>query len=238
MAKAIAATVAKTDPFQTTGGPRMESGRALLSKFKPYPDNPRTHPKEEIALLSRLIKTRGADQPIVVDEDWFILKGHGRREAAALAKLKDFPYVQRFGLSDAEKRAMRIEDNQLALLAGWDQGLLRAEASKLKLAGYDMPLLGFSDTMTTWLTSGGELVMTPMGEWGGMPEFQQDDKTAFRSIVVHFKDQEAVDAFAKVTKQKINEKTRFLWYPEIEIEPFVKVRSTGAAADKSKGRKK
>ncbi len=55
-------------------------------------------------------------------------------------------------------------------------------------------------------------------EWIGMPEFDQQDKRAFRSIVLHFHDQAGVDKFSKITEQKITEKTKYLWYPEIIIE--------------------
>ena len=133
------------DPFASEDGPEMRSGRAPLSRFIPYPNNPRLHPPAEIALLSELIKKRGPDQPIVVDESWVILKGHGRRDAALLAKLEDFPYVQRFGLSEADKAAIRVEDNAVPLLGSWDKELLRSEIGSLRLAGYDVKLLGFGD---------------------------------------------------------------------------------------------
>jgi ParB-like nuclease domain len=134
------------DPFAAVGAPKMKSGRALLKKFKPYPNNPRIHPKAEIELLAQVLRMRGADQPIVVDEKWVILKGHGRLEAADLAGLSDFPYVQRIGLSESDKRAIRIEDNALPLLAGWDKVLISTELAQLKTDGYDMTLLGFGET--------------------------------------------------------------------------------------------
>jgi len=56
--------------------------------------------------------------------------------------------------------------------------------------------------------------------WEGMPEFDSVDKTAFRSIQVHFHDQDGVDKFAELTGQKITKKTRYLWYPEIKIETY------------------
>ncbi len=52
------------------------------------------------------------------------------------------------------------------------------------------------------------------GSWEGMPEFRQEDKTAYQSIHVHFKDQKAVDEFAKLVNQKITEKTKYIWIPE------------------------
>lgn len=215
---------AGVDPFDVAGTPQMKSGRALLGRFKPYPDNPRTHPREEIELLAKVIALRGPDQPIVVDEGFVILKGHGRLAAAKLAKLKEFPYVQRFDLSDVEKNAIRIEDNALPLLSSWDMPKLRSEAAVLNSAGYEMKMLGFGEQMTSWLISSGELVVDTSGEWGGMPEFDQRDKTAFQSIVVHFKDQAAVDAFAKAIKQKVTPSTRSTWYPEVEIETYADKR--------------
>jgi hypothetical protein len=66
-------------------------------------------------------------------------------------------------------------------------------------------------------------------DWEGMPEFKQDDKGPFRSVIVHFFDQAGVDEFAKRVGQKLTDKTRMLWYPEIIIEK---------AADKRYGKHK
>ncbi|MDE2020983.1 MAG: DNA modification methylase, partial [Patescibacteria group bacterium] len=59
--------------------------------------------------------------------------------------LKSFPVVQHIGLSESDKRAMRLADNQVALLSGWNENLLRVELTDLQLAGFEMNLLGFSD---------------------------------------------------------------------------------------------
>ena len=115
-----------------------------LSKIIPYPNNPRTHPAEQITLLATMFVKYGIDQPIVVDEDGIILKGHGRRAAAVEAGMKSFPVVQHLGLSEDDKRAIRVSDNQVQLLSGWDENLLRIELTDLKTAGYDLPLLGFN----------------------------------------------------------------------------------------------
>ena len=50
------------------------------------------------------------------------------------------------GWSEAQKRAYVIADNQLALNAGWDEGLLRIELDDLAAEGFDLGLLGFSET--------------------------------------------------------------------------------------------
>lgn len=124
-----------------------------LGKIEPYARNPRTHPPAQIALLASIFKKHGIDQPIVVDDAGVILKGHGRRLAAIEAGLAEFPVVQRFGLSDEEKTAMRIEDNQVALLAGWDQELIRGEVAVLRTAGYELALLGFGEAQLVHFTT-------------------------------------------------------------------------------------
>jgi|ERR1039458_34192 hypothetical protein len=126
--------------------PKMREESRLLSDIYPYPKNPRTHPPAQLALLAELIKKHGPDQRIVVDEDGVILKGHGRYSAALLAGLHEFPVVVRFDLSEAEKTAMRIQDNAVALLSGWDQELVRGEIGLLKQSGYELSLLGFGET--------------------------------------------------------------------------------------------
>lgn len=54
--------------------------------------------------------------------------------------------------------------------------------------------------------------------WKGMPEFVQEDKEPFRSVIIHFFDQAGVDEFARLINQKITDKTRMAWYPNIIIE--------------------
>lgn len=124
--------------------PALEAELWPLDKIIEYPNNPRTHPQDQIELLARLLK-RGIDQPIVVDEDGIILKGHGRKMAAALAGFTEFPVVQRFGLSESEKRAERMSDNVVALMSGWSSELLRTELGQLQTEGYNLPMVGFTD---------------------------------------------------------------------------------------------
>jgi DNA modification methylase len=116
-----------------------------LDRFVPYEQNARTHPPQQITLLGGLLTEYGPDQPIVIDEAGIILKGHGRLLAALEAGLTHFTFVQRRGLTDAEKQAMRLADNQVALLSGWDNALIQGEIGSLKLAGYDILQLGFPE---------------------------------------------------------------------------------------------
>jgi hypothetical protein len=66
----------------------------------------------------------------------------------------------------------------------------------------------------------GQIVADSRGEWQGMPEYEHTDKTSFRKILVHFKDQDAVDRFAQLIGQSVGEKLKYIWYPEAEIERY------------------
>lgn len=52
--------------------------------------------------------------------------------------------------------------------------------------------------------------------WVNMPEYIVDDKNPIQSIIIHFRSRDDVTAFAKLIKQRITQKTKYLWYPEIK----------------------
>lgn len=54
--------------------------------------------------------------------------------------------------------------------------------------------------------------------WQGMPEFEQDDLTPFKTIKVHFYNQDDMDMFSDLVGQQITQDTRFINYPKIERE--------------------
>lgn len=52
--------------------------------------------------------------------------------------------------------------------------------------------------------------------WQDMPEFYQEDLTSYRKIIVHFRNEEDVQKFAKLLDQKISPKLPTLWYPKMD----------------------
>src|ERR1039458_1654073 len=106
--------------------PTDKTPRWPRPRVTPSTKNARPPPASQIAILAQILRRRGPDQPIVVDEKGIILKGHGRRLAALEAGMREFPVVQRMGLTEQENNEIRLEDNALPLLSGWDPDLLRA----------------------------------------------------------------------------------------------------------------
>jgi DNA modification methylase len=155
-AKPLAGASTADPPFAVPDWPATTPKLLPLREIIPYERNPRTHPPEQIALLAKLMKDYGVDQPIVVDEAGVILKGHGRLLAAQQAGFETFPVAVHRGLDENSKRAIRIADNQVALLSGWDSTLIGGELAELKASGFDMPLLGFPEAqLIGWGISSG-----------------------------------------------------------------------------------
>lgn len=86
-----------------------------LEKVKPYENNVKVHDEDQVAKIAESIKKFGFDQPIVVDKDGVIIKGHGRTKAATLLGLKKVPVLVRTDLTEDEVKAARIADNRVAI---------------------------------------------------------------------------------------------------------------------------
>jgi DNA (cytosine-5)-methyltransferase 1 len=111
----------------------------------PYSNNPKEHPDEQVKKIASSIKNYGWDQPIVVDGDGEIIKGHGRAQAADLLGLDEVPVIWREDLTDAEAKAARIADNKTAE-SPWDEDLLAPEVETLlDIPDIDDDSLGFDD---------------------------------------------------------------------------------------------
>ena len=117
----------------------------LIEKLIPWARNPRTHSEAQIAQIAASIAEFGFNNPILVDTKAGIIAGHGRLLAARKLGLKEAPVIVLDHLSETQKRAYIIADNQLALNAGWDEDLLRIELAALQQEDFDVSLVGFED---------------------------------------------------------------------------------------------
>lgn len=116
-----------------------------VSDVKPYEKNPRTHSPGQIEQLRKSIREFGFTNPVLIDEKGLLIAGHGRLRAAQAEGLDQIPSIVLDGLTEAQKRALVIADNQIAVDAGWDSNLLREELAALQEDHFDLSLVGFSD---------------------------------------------------------------------------------------------
>ena len=130
----------------TSYTPEMEIGLLI-----PYVNNSRTHSGEQIAQVAASIQEFGFTNPVLVDEKNSIIAGHGRILAARKLGMDSVPAITLEGLTEAQKKAYVIADNQLALNAGWDLDLLKVEIENLAELDFDAGLLGFDDDFMSGL---------------------------------------------------------------------------------------
>ena len=117
----------------------------------PYVNNSRTHSDAQVTQVAASIKEFGFTNPILVDESNGIIAGHGRLMAAQKLGLDEVPTITLSGLTDAQRRAYVIADNQLALNSGWDLDTLKVEVERLTEVEFDIDLLGFDEDMLSAL---------------------------------------------------------------------------------------
>lgn len=60
--------------------------------------------------------------------------------------------------------------------------------------------------------------------WKEMPEYNQKDKRPYKTILIHFKDKESRKYFIKLTGNKINNKTKYIYYPKIQRDNLSKFK--------------
>lgn len=114
------------------------------SSLIPYINNSRTHSDEQVNQIASSIKEFGFTNPVLIDEDGGIIAGHGRVQAARKLSLDEVPCIILKGLTEAQKKAYVIADNQLPLNAGWDLELLKLELDTLEEMDFNIDLLGFN----------------------------------------------------------------------------------------------
>jgi ParB-like chromosome segregation protein Spo0J len=78
------------------------------NSLKPDPRNARTHPKRQIEQLVQSIREFGFTNPILIDECDVLIAGHGRLRAARQLGLAEVPTIILEGLSEAQKKALRL----------------------------------------------------------------------------------------------------------------------------------
>jgi DNA modification methylase len=117
-----------------------------VEQLVPDPKNARTHSEEQIAQIVASIREFGWTNPILVGPDYVIIAGHARWAAAKRLLMTEVPVIVLRHLTEAQRRALVIADNQLALNAGWDTDLLRVELRALQAEEFDLDLVGFGES--------------------------------------------------------------------------------------------
>lgn len=163
----------------------------------PYVNNSRTHSEQQVQQVASSIKEFGFTNPILIDEQDGIIAGHGRLLAAQKLKLDEVPTITLEGLTEAQRKAYVIADNQLALNSGWDFESLRIEVDRITELDFDISLLGFDNDFLDDLLIDGDAVVD-------FPDMDDGDKEPFQQITYTLHDEQAEIVRSAVTLARTN----------------------------------
>lgn len=103
-----------------------------IELIQPYPLNSKNHDERQVEGIANSIQRFGFDQPIVVDKEGVIIKGHGRRLACIKLGLKHVPVLVREDLTIEQANAARMADNRTAV-GDFDTEMMKSELEGLNL---------------------------------------------------------------------------------------------------------
>lgn len=187
-----------------------------IDELVPYKYNPRKN-DSAVKIVQKSIEEYGFNVPILIDKDNVIIAGHTRFLASKNLGLKKVPVMRIEHLNERQVKAFRIMDNKSQEFSMWDYDLLKHEIFELKDDNWNPDLVGFTQEEINFFNpeTDGPANDSYL-EWrksGGM-DYGNEDKSAFKTILLHFTCEEDIESFAKLIKQTITNKTKYLWYPK------------------------
>jgi len=154
------------------------------SALVPYARNSRTHSEQQIAQIAASINEFGFTNPVLVDDNNGIVAGHGRVLGAQKLGMADVPTINVGWLTEAQRRAYVIADNQLALNAGWDESVLAQEVAWLNDQNFSTDLLGFDADFLDGLLAEEDATSDGLTDQDDAPSVQADPITVLGDVWV------------------------------------------------------
>lgn len=112
-----------------------------IDSIKPYENNAKLHPKEQIEQIKKSMQEFGNIDPIGV---WHneIVEGHGRFQAAKELGIDIVPVIRLDELTDEQRKAYALVHNKLTMNSDFDADLLDFELNDI--LDIDMEQFGFN----------------------------------------------------------------------------------------------
>lgn len=106
-----------------------------INSIKPYKNNAKSHPQEQIEQIKKSIEEFGNNDPIAVWKDE-IVEGHGRYEALKQLGEEVIPIIRLDDLSDEERKAYTLVHNKLTMNSDFDIEMLSEELNDIDIDYY------------------------------------------------------------------------------------------------------
>ena len=112
-------------------------------ELRPYENNAKLHPQEQIDQIKRSISEFGMNDPIAIcGPDNTIVEGHGRLLACQQLGIETVPVIRLDHLTEEQRRAYTLVHNQLTMNTDFDLDMLQKEIDDI---GMDMSEFGFDN---------------------------------------------------------------------------------------------
>jgi DNA modification methylase len=111
-----------------------------IDTIKPYKNNAKKHPREQIDQIKKSIEQFGMDDPIGIWKDE-IVEGHGRLIACKELGYEEVPIIRLDHLTDEERKAYTLAHNKLTMNSDFDFDILQEELENFDTI--DMSDFGF-----------------------------------------------------------------------------------------------
>lgn len=114
-----------------------------------HPNNPKTHPPQQVRLFAKILQKSGWRRPIVISKrSGKIVAGHGALDGALLAEFEQAPIDWQDFPSDEAEVAHMLADNELAALGERDKALIKELLGELEKKEFDLELTGILEAMS------------------------------------------------------------------------------------------
>tara|TARA_Y100000310_G_scaffold93089_1_gene90667 strand:- start:958 stop:1554 length:597 start_codon:yes stop_codon:yes gene_type:complete len=190
----------------------MEIKEISISEIKPAEYNPRMLTEDNHHHLKQSIEKFGFVDPLILNQhegrENILVGGHQRFRIAKELEMETVPVVY-VNLDEEKEKELNIRLNKNTGSWDYDQLANNFDIEFLKDIGFKMSELGFF----------GDKLDIPNSNdmYTGMPEFDNENEI-FKTIYLHFRNQEDVDKFAELIKQNITDKNKSYWYPAAPVE--------------------
>ena len=123
---------------------KLEIDYVDINGIRPYKNNAKEHPKEQIEQIKKSIEQFGMDDPIGIWNNE-IVEGHGRYIACKELGYEEIPVIRLDHLTDEERKAYTLAHNKLTMNSGFDMEILLSELKEL--TNMNMEQFGFDEVL-------------------------------------------------------------------------------------------
>ena len=206
------------------------------SELLAHERNWRTHTDQQAAAMRGILNEVGWVDGVIArqlpDGSLQLVNGHLRRDISG----DDLVPVLITDLTEDEAEKVLLTFDPLTGMARADSAMFAELLKDVEVTDESLRLMLGDEAAKAELFKLAQGEDSQVTEWKGMPECESDDQQVFRTIKIHFKDQDAVDQFWKhfrkvVKDQTLTEKTQYLWFPQHDIDEVAHLRYKAADQD-------